>query len=261
MKVIGVRNDSEVLGWDASGCFTFSLSSLDFCCGFEMGSIIGVHLDMWNGTLGFSLNRKFLGVVRRGLKGKIWFPFISTTSCSVMKLIFSGSKRQSLFYSALKVLPKKDFKFLPVFLRQQFERELPSTDSTDRCGNGKISNGNGNERKKFSWFLYFYNVEQSARPSVEEMFPWFITNRFGSIHSVNYINTFECQNFFSELAEMERVEVEDVNFLEAVQSIKNLWRNDRDVQYFLRLHVDEVDVETFLKKFKSKIVCTQYTKI
>ncbi|GIX94818.1 SPRY domain-containing SOCS box protein 3 [Caerostris darwini] len=46
---------------------------------FMQGSVIGVHLDVWNGTLSFYRNKKYLGIACRGLKGKVFYSMACST--------------------------------------------------------------------------------------------------------------------------------------------------------------------------------------
>lgn len=86
--------------------------------GFTMGSIIGVHLNMWNGTLEYYLNRIPLGVAFSGLKNKILYPLLSSTaSHTVMKLIFAHSEPHSLSLISVKYLSEKSLDDLPPGLK------------------------------------------------------------------------------------------------------------------------------------------------
>ncbi|KAG7168769.1 SPRY domain-containing SOCS box protein 3-like 2 [Homarus americanus] len=54
------------------------------------GSIVGIHLDMWRGTLKFFLNRKPLGIAFTGLQNLELYPVVTSTSAhSGMKLVTS----------------------------------------------------------------------------------------------------------------------------------------------------------------------------
>lgn len=100
--------------------------------GFDIGSIVGVSLNMWTGTLEFYLNRKSLGIAFDGLKNKILYPMISTESCFVMKLIFTRSEKYSLFNLAFRNLPENQLCYLPPGLKH-FSRKwiLSKQKSTD----------------------------------------------------------------------------------------------------------------------------------
>ncbi|KAK2182650.1 hypothetical protein NP493_342g00022 [Ridgeia piscesae] len=72
---------------------------------FGQGSIIGVHLDMWHGTLSFYKNRMPLGVAYRGLCGKMLYPMVSSTAArSGMRIIKASSFQTSLQFLCCQVL-------------------------------------------------------------------------------------------------------------------------------------------------------------
>ncbi|XP_064624225.1 SPRY domain-containing SOCS box protein 3-like [Lineus longissimus] len=74
---------------------------------FGQGTIIGVHLDMWRGTLQYYMNRRPLGVAFEGLAGKSLYPMVcSTAARSGMRLIRSWSFRTSLQHMCCSVLRK-----------------------------------------------------------------------------------------------------------------------------------------------------------
>ncbi|KAI2666400.1 SPRY domain-containing SOCS box protein 3 [Labeo rohita] len=75
--------------------------------GTDMGSIIGVHLDTWHGTLTFYKNRKCIGVAATEMKNKRVFPMAcSTAAKSSMKVIRSVSAPTSLQYLCCSRLRK-----------------------------------------------------------------------------------------------------------------------------------------------------------
>lgn len=72
------------------------------------GTIIGVHLDRWRGTVEFYLNRRPLGEAFRGLPttGPL-FPMVSSTAAkSGMRLVCAQSYRCDLAFECVKVLCK-----------------------------------------------------------------------------------------------------------------------------------------------------------
>lgn len=72
---------------------------------FGQGTIIGLHLDMWKGTLAFYKNRKPLGIAYRGLQGKTLFPVVSSTAArSGMKVIKCRSFKTSLQFMCCQIL-------------------------------------------------------------------------------------------------------------------------------------------------------------
>ncbi|NXV46093.1 SPSB3 protein, partial [Uria aalge] len=69
------------------------------CRAFGQGSIIGVHLDTWHGTLTFFKNRKCIGVAATKLQNKKFYPMVcSTAAKSSMKVIRSCASCTSLQY-------------------------------------------------------------------------------------------------------------------------------------------------------------------
>nr|XP_027218331.1 SPRY domain-containing SOCS box protein 3-like [Penaeus vannamei] len=72
------------------------------------GSIVGLHLDSWRGTLEFYLNRKPLGVAFVGLQNKEVYPIVTSTSAhSGMKLVSSCTFPVSLQCLASEVVCKQ----------------------------------------------------------------------------------------------------------------------------------------------------------
>uniref|UniRef100_A0A3B4AVM1 SPRY domain-containing SOCS box protein 3 n=1 Tax=Periophthalmus magnuspinnatus TaxID=409849 RepID=A0A3B4AVM1_9GOBI len=72
---------------------------MNFSTRFGQGSIIGVHLDTWHGTLTFFKNRKCIGVAATELQNKRFYPMAcSTAAKSSMKVIRSCSAPTSLLY-------------------------------------------------------------------------------------------------------------------------------------------------------------------
>lgn len=72
---------------------------MNFASRFGQGSIIGVHLDTWHGTLTFFKNRKCIGVAATELHNKRFYPMAcSTAAKSSMKVIRSCSTPTSLLY-------------------------------------------------------------------------------------------------------------------------------------------------------------------
>ncbi|KAM4820337.1 SPRY domain-containing SOCS box protein 3 isoform 3-T3 [Thomomys bottae] len=70
-----------------------------FSSRFGQGSIIGVHLDTWHGTLTFFKNRKCIGVAATQLQNKRFYPMVcSTAAKSSMKVIRSCASATSLQY-------------------------------------------------------------------------------------------------------------------------------------------------------------------
>ncbi|GFN87197.1 spry domain-containing socs box protein 3 [Plakobranchus ocellatus] len=102
-SMLGKDSDSWGLSYD--GRVQHSGRKMDFCGRFGQGAIIGVHLDMWHGTLAFFKNRQCLGVAFRGLRGRTLYPMVcSTAARSTMKIVSSRSFPSSLQYLCCRKL-------------------------------------------------------------------------------------------------------------------------------------------------------------
>ncbi|CAI9722777.1 domain-containing SOCS box 3-like [Octopus vulgaris] len=72
---------------------------------FGQGDIIGVHLDMWHGTMSFYKNRRPLGIAYKGLQGKNLYPVVSSTAArSGMKVVRCQSFPTSLQFMCCQIL-------------------------------------------------------------------------------------------------------------------------------------------------------------
>ncbi|XP_076260903.1 SPRY domain-containing SOCS box protein 3 isoform X2 [Rhynchophorus ferrugineus] len=74
--------DSNSWGYSYHGYIQHDKLVRQYGSPFGMGSIIGLHLDMCNGTLEYFLNRKSLGVAFKDLKGKELYPMVSSTAAN-----------------------------------------------------------------------------------------------------------------------------------------------------------------------------------
>lgn len=90
------------------------------CPGFCKGTIIGVRVDMFLGTLEFYLNREPQGIAFTGLRRHdILFPMVSSTAAqSSMRLTYASSWTNSLLINAAKVLASTD-------IGQEFFQNMP----------------------------------------------------------------------------------------------------------------------------------------
>lgn len=113
-------SDGESWGMNFNGKLNHNKKEQNYSpiAGFTMGSIIGIHLDMWNGTLEYYLNRVPLGIAFTGLKNKVLYPMLSSTAAhSIMKLIFAHSEPYSLSLLSLKSLNVPSINSLPPGLK------------------------------------------------------------------------------------------------------------------------------------------------
>ncbi|KAL0993718.1 hypothetical protein UPYG_G00112370 [Umbra pygmaea] len=125
--------DDDSWGLSYTGLLHHKGDKVNFSSRFGQGSIIGVHLDTWHGTLTFFKNRKCIGVATTELQNKHFYPMAcSTAAKSSMKVIRSCFAPTSLQYlccarlrrlfperpDTLSVLP------LPPGLRQLLHNKL-----------------------------------------------------------------------------------------------------------------------------------------
>ncbi|XP_063077943.1 SPRY domain-containing SOCS box protein 3 isoform X2 [Engraulis encrasicolus] len=96
-SLLGTDGDSWGLSY--TGLLHHKGAKVTFSPRFGQGSIIGVHLDNWHGTLTFYKNRRCIGVAARQLQNKRLYPMVcSTAAKSSMKMIRSCSVPTSLQY-------------------------------------------------------------------------------------------------------------------------------------------------------------------
>lgn len=99
--------DSESWGLSYNGSLQYQGNKTRYSAKYGQGTIIGVHLDMWHGTLTFFKNRIPLGVAFRGLQGKTVYPMLSSTAArSGMKVIKCQSFTTSLQFMCCQVIRK-----------------------------------------------------------------------------------------------------------------------------------------------------------
>uniref|UniRef100_F7DSS7 SPRY domain-containing SOCS box protein 3 n=2 Tax=Monodelphis domestica TaxID=13616 RepID=F7DSS7_MONDO len=91
--------DEDSWGLSYTGLLHHKGDKMSFSSRFGQGSIIGVHLDTWHGTLTFFKNRKCIGVAATKLQNKKFYPMVcSTAAKSSMKVIRSCASLTSLQY-------------------------------------------------------------------------------------------------------------------------------------------------------------------
>ncbi|XP_060950810.1 SPRY domain-containing SOCS box protein 3-like isoform X3 [Limanda limanda] len=92
-------HDEDSWGLSYTGLLQHKGDKVDFSSQFGQGSIIGVHLDTWHGTLTFYKNRHCIGVATRRLPNNKFYPMVcSTAAKSSMKLIRACHTPTSLQY-------------------------------------------------------------------------------------------------------------------------------------------------------------------
>ncbi|XP_032957241.1 SPRY domain-containing SOCS box protein 3 isoform X2 [Rhinolophus ferrumequinum] len=91
--------DEDSWGLSYTGLLHHKGDKTSFSSRFGQGSIIGVHLDTWHGTLTFFKNRKCIGVAATKLRNRKFYPMVcSTAAKSSMKVIRSCASATSLQY-------------------------------------------------------------------------------------------------------------------------------------------------------------------
>ncbi|XP_076008266.1 SPRY domain-containing SOCS box protein 3 [Genypterus blacodes] len=96
-SLLGLEEDSWGLSY--KGLLHHRGEKVKFSSQFGQGSIIGVHLDTWHGTLTFYKNRHCIGVAATRLRNKKLYPMIcSTAAKSSMKVIRACYTPTSLQY-------------------------------------------------------------------------------------------------------------------------------------------------------------------
>ncbi|XP_059052059.1 SPRY domain-containing SOCS box protein 3-like [Achroia grisella] len=98
--------DSESYGLSYRGAVRHNAMTAQDCAGFCRGTIVGVMVDMWQGTLQFYINRKPQGISFYNLRRhQCLYPIVcSTAAQSSMRLIYASSWRASLLVDAAKTL-------------------------------------------------------------------------------------------------------------------------------------------------------------
>ncbi|XP_033841292.1 SPRY domain-containing SOCS box protein 3 isoform X1 [Periophthalmus magnuspinnatus] len=92
-------HDEDSWGLSYTGLFQHKGNKVRFSSRFGQGSIIGVHLDTWHGTLTFYKNRHCIGVAATKLPNKKFYPMAcSTAAKSSMKVIRACYTPTSLQY-------------------------------------------------------------------------------------------------------------------------------------------------------------------
>ncbi|XP_070847540.1 SPRY domain-containing SOCS box protein 3 [Chaetodon trifascialis] len=92
-------HDDDSWGLSYTGHLQHKGDKVKFSSRFGQGSIIGLHLDTWHGTLTFYKNRHCMGVAATGLQNKKFYPMVcSTAAKSSMKVIRACYTPTSLQY-------------------------------------------------------------------------------------------------------------------------------------------------------------------
>ncbi|XP_071479781.1 uncharacterized protein [Diadema antillarum] len=132
-SMLGHEAGSESCGLSYTGRFQKGGVGRMYCSKFGQGAIIGMHLDMWFGTLTYYKNGKRLGIAARNLMNKTWYPIVSSTAArSSMRLVKTKSFPSNLQFWCCQALRKAvppdlnvlDVLELPPGLKNYFEDSL-----------------------------------------------------------------------------------------------------------------------------------------
>jgi len=98
-------HNHESWGFSYRGNLQYGGEKREYAKCFGQGSLVGVHLDTWKGTLQFFLNRKPLGIAFTGLRNLELYPMVSSTAAqSKVRITHSCSAPASLQLDCLAVL-------------------------------------------------------------------------------------------------------------------------------------------------------------
>lgn len=104
-SMLGIDGDSWGFSYD--GRVQHNGQKKNYCGRYGQGAIVGVHLDMWHGTLTFYKNRRHLGIAYEGLRGKSLYPMAcSTAARSAMRIVSAVSFPSSLQFLCARLLRK-----------------------------------------------------------------------------------------------------------------------------------------------------------
>ncbi|XP_063337447.1 SPRY domain-containing SOCS box protein 3-like isoform X2 [Pelmatolapia mariae] len=99
-------HDEDSWGLSYTGLFQHKGDKIKFSSRFGQGSIIGVHLDTWHGTLTFYKNRHCIGVAATRLHNKKLYPMVCSTaaksSMKVMRACYTPTSLQYLCCARLR---------------------------------------------------------------------------------------------------------------------------------------------------------------
>lgn len=99
-------HDEDSWGLSYTGLFQHKGDKIKFSSRFGQGSIIGVHLDTWHGTLTFYKNRHCIGVAATRLHNKKLYPMVCSTaaksSMKVMQACYTPTSLQYLCCARLR---------------------------------------------------------------------------------------------------------------------------------------------------------------
>ncbi|XP_054010919.1 SPRY domain-containing SOCS box protein 3-like [Hylaeus anthracinus] len=104
--------DKESYGFSYQGYVQHGDEKRKYGCCFGQGSLVGIYLNTWRGTLEFFVNREPLGIAFTGLQDVMLYPMVSSTAAqSMMRLTHACSIPVSLQTECLAVLksPQREY--------------------------------------------------------------------------------------------------------------------------------------------------------
>ncbi|XP_076233958.1 SPRY domain-containing SOCS box protein 3 [Calliopsis andreniformis] len=105
--------DQESFGFSYQGYIQHAGRKRNYGACFGQGSLVGMHLDAWRGTLEFYINRRPLGIAFTGLQDTVLYPMVcSTAARSKLRLNHSSSIPVSLQIECLAVLKPSQKEYL-----------------------------------------------------------------------------------------------------------------------------------------------------
>lgn len=111
-----IGNSHDSYGLSYTGAICQNKEVVDDCPGFCKGTIIGVMVDMFRGTLEFYLNREPQGLTFTDLlRHKTLYPVVSSTAAlSALRLTYASSWESSLMVNSARMLAASEsgMKFL-----------------------------------------------------------------------------------------------------------------------------------------------------
>ncbi|XP_031833858.1 SPRY domain-containing SOCS box protein 3 isoform X2 [Nomia melanderi] len=112
--------DQESFGFSYRGYIQYDGKKRKYGCCFDQDSLVGVHLNTWNGTLEFFHNRKSLGIAFTGLKDTMLYPMMECLTA------LKSSQREYL----LKMFPGLCYLFENIFA-DILKADLDDSDDDD----------------------------------------------------------------------------------------------------------------------------------
>ncbi|XP_078035518.1 SPRY domain-containing SOCS box protein 3 isoform X3 [Augochlora pura] len=106
-------HDQESFGFSYLGYIQYCGRKKKYGSTFGQGSLVGVHLNTWKGTLEFFLNRKPLGIAFTGLRNTMLYPMMCSTAADTkVRLSYCSSAPASLQLECISKLKSSQRDYL-----------------------------------------------------------------------------------------------------------------------------------------------------